>query len=302
MASLAALSTDPVPAAPHAGPLAPVLNGLLRKDPALRMRPEEAERLLRAAKSAPAKPQPSAVVAAPGFPPARSKAAPPAPPPAQVAARPAGRRSRPLRMFLILLALIALILIIFKPWNHLTGTPGQSAPSVGTHATTNRAPPSSKPPSSPSPAGFQLPGGWTMVDDPTGFALPIPSDWVPGHDDDGRPYWRDPDNGTFVLIDQTRHPKADPVQDWKNNEAARAAGYRDYHRIRIDPVAYWDKAADWEFTYTSRNGTPLHVLNRGFVTAPDQAYSIYWSTVADNWDSELPRLQVVFAGFDPARS
>jgi len=45
----------------------------------------------------------------------------------------------------------------------------------------------------------------------------------------------------------------------------------------------------------------LHVLNRGFVTAPDQAYSIYWSTRADRWAAELPRLQVVFAGFRPAR-
>jgi hypothetical protein len=105
-----------------------------------------------------------------------------------------------------------------------------------------------------------------------------------------------------VLIDQTRYPKSDPVQDWLNNEAARKSGYDRYHRIRIEAVHYWDKAADWEFTYTSKGGTPLHVLNRGFVTAPDQAYSIYWSTRADQWNDELRRLQVVLDGFHPARS
>ena len=153
-----------------------------------------------------------------------------------------------------------------------------------------------------APAGFQLPAGWKWGEDGSGFRVPVPIGWRLGHDDDGRPYWDDPGSNTFVLIDQTRRPKADPVKDWENNEADRKDDYDDYHRIRIEAVDYWDKAADWEFTYTSRGGVPLHVVNRGFVTAPDQAYSIYWSTQAQNWDDELQRLQVVFAGFDPARS
>jgi serine/threonine protein kinase len=316
MGTLAALSTEPVPPAPHAGPLTPVLNGLLRKDPALRMRPEEAERLLKAARTAPAKPMPTAVIPSPGFPPARpTKVLPttPAdtqPPVLPPPARPSVRRkagASPLAVTLVLLALIALALLVFRPWDHATDQPNRTAPTATAKARSAKA---SSPVSSPepnqsppaSPAGFQLPGGWTMVEDPSGFAIPIPDGWRLGHDDDGRPYWQDPVNGTFVLIDQSRRPKDDPVADWKNNEAARRDGYNDYHRIRIEAVDYWDKAADWEFTYTSRSGTPLHVLNRGFVTAPDQAYSIYWSTQADSWDAEVQRLQVVFAGFDPARS
>ncbi|SDY00875.1 Serine/threonine protein kinase [Micromonospora pattaloongensis] len=47
--TLAALATEPPPPAKHAGPLKPVLSGLLRKDPALRMKADEAERLLRRA-------------------------------------------------------------------------------------------------------------------------------------------------------------------------------------------------------------------------------------------------------------
>ncbi|WP_407952003.1 serine/threonine protein kinase [Plantactinospora sonchi] len=45
--SLTALATEPPPVAEHAGPLAPVLAGLLRKDPAERMDADTVERLLR---------------------------------------------------------------------------------------------------------------------------------------------------------------------------------------------------------------------------------------------------------------
>ncbi|GAB3933096.1 hypothetical protein GCM10027614_03410 [Micromonospora vulcania] len=46
--SLTALVTEPPPVAQHAGPLAPVLTGLLRKDPTERIDADTAERLLRA--------------------------------------------------------------------------------------------------------------------------------------------------------------------------------------------------------------------------------------------------------------
>ncbi|GAA2886051.1 hypothetical protein Acy02nite_42100 [Actinoplanes cyaneus] len=46
IATLAALATENVPPARNAGPLKPVLNGLLRKDPAHRIDADEAERLL----------------------------------------------------------------------------------------------------------------------------------------------------------------------------------------------------------------------------------------------------------------
>ncbi|MFC4148373.1 protein kinase [Micromonospora mangrovi] len=49
IATLAALATEPMPPPKNAGPLKPVLNGLLRKDPAERITADVAERLLRKA-------------------------------------------------------------------------------------------------------------------------------------------------------------------------------------------------------------------------------------------------------------
>jgi eukaryotic-like serine/threonine-protein kinase len=311
MASLAALSTEPVPAAPHAGPLAPVLNGLLRKDPAKRMNVAEAERLLRAAETAaapaPTKKMPQATAVLPA---ATSAPAPPvqrwipgAPP-----VRPRRNSPSPLIVALALLALIGIAVLLLKPWQNPSGPIDRPLPTVAANSVSPKASPSA-PSATPSPvtsaaapASFQLPAGWHWGEDGSGFRVPIPDGWRLGHDKDGRPLWDDPNSNTFVLIDQTRHPKSDPVKDWENNEAARRDNYDDYHRVRIEAVDYWDKAADWEFTYTSKSGTPLHVLNRGFVTAPDQAYSIYWNTRADQWDDELRRLQVVLDGFHPARS
>ena len=49
MATLSALAAEPAGPAPHAGPLAPVLDGLLRRDPGERLDHETARRLLRTA-------------------------------------------------------------------------------------------------------------------------------------------------------------------------------------------------------------------------------------------------------------
>ena len=112
-------------------------------------------------------------------------------------------------------------------------------------------------------------------------------------------YFRDPSGSGLLIIDQTDRPKADPVADWRQQEAARRSGYTDYHRIRIEAVNYFDKAADWEFTYATRSGRQ-HVLIRGVVTSRNQAYGIYWSTPDAQWQQNLPALRTILKTFQPA--
>ncbi|MBB5874411.1 serine/threonine protein kinase [Allocatelliglobosispora scoriae] len=314
LATLTALVTEPLPPPQHAGVLRPALDGLLQKDPADRISAERAEQLLRAAVAAPLARAPLAIAAPPAI-----EAAPPVSPPRAVPALVAtGRSSRRIPRAALLGGAAVLLIVAVLAGVLLTREPDRPSSPVAqpstSPATISKAPVSPKvSPSptptprisaspSPAPSGFQLPAGWQMRDDGTGFAVPVPNGWRFGRDSDGRAYWRHPSNGTLLLIDQTRHPKSDPVKDWRNNEAARRSGYRDYARVRLEAVDYWDKAADWEFTYTSSGGAALHVLNRGFVTAPDQAYSIYWSTAAGLWNDQADELQVVITGFRPARS
>ncbi|GAB3188166.1 serine/threonine protein kinase [Micromonospora palomenae] len=76
MATLAALATEPPDPAPHAGPLGPALEGLLRRDPRRRIRHDEADRLIAAAAHQPATEPPTVVL-----PVARSAAIVTPPPP-----------------------------------------------------------------------------------------------------------------------------------------------------------------------------------------------------------------------------
>ncbi len=61
---------------------------------------------------------------------------------------------------------------------------------------------------------------------------------------------------------------------------------------------YYEKAADWEFTYAV-NGGRQHVINRGVVTSPRQAYGIYWSTPENQWGDGLQAFRTITSTFRP---
>jgi hypothetical protein len=143
-----------------------------------------------------------------------------------------------------------------------------------------------------------VPAGFERHRDPTGFSVAVPQGWK-SERDSGPVYFREPSGSGLLIIDQTDRPKADPVADWRQQEAARRSGYTDYRRIRIEAVNYFDKAADWEFTYATRSGRQ-HVLIRGVVTSPNQAYGIYWSTPDAQWQQNLPALRTILKTFQPA--
>jgi len=126
----------------------------------------------------------------------------------------------------------------------------------------------------------------------------VPADWTVDRQG-GRVYFREPGGARFLLIDQTDQPKPDPVADWRQQEAARKDGYDKYQRIRIEPVDYFEKAADWEFTYAATSGR-RHVLIRGVVTSDNQAYGIYWSTPDTQWTESRSLYQTFTKTFQPA--
>ncbi len=286
METLTALATEPVPPPRNSGALTPVLLGLLNKNPAERLDAVTTQRMLRETLT-PLRAQPEGKASSPGSP---------------------TRSGGVGKALLISLALAVMAVATILVFDRFSAKDQGALPSPSAAGTTSSAPPAptSAPPPSPtppppSPTGFALPAGWQLRDDGTGFKVPVPDGWQFSRDNDGRAQWQERSTGRLLLIDQTRSPKPNPVQDWQANEAARRDGYRNYQRLRLEEVSYWDKAADWEFTYTLGN-TPVHVLNRGFITAPDQAYSIYWRTPAETWNDNTDELQIILAGFVPART
>jgi len=185
--------------------------------------------------------------------------------------------------------------------------PTPSAQATGAPPATPPSTPSAQPSATPTgqPDG-QLPPGWRLHRDETGFSVPVPEGWEMTRTrwgkrpDEVRVYFRDPNSPKALLIDQNNSPKSDPVADWENQEKARKGRYRNYQRVTIKRVDYFDIAADWEWIYTD-DGVRMHVRNRGFVTAKDKAYAIRWDAPADEWEESLADFQIIANGFRPVR-
>lgn len=186
-------------------------------------------------------------------------------------------------------------------------TSGETSPQSSSAAPSPSAPESPAPTTPPptttgAPAAGPLPTGWRLHEDPTGFSVPVPEGWSVSRDGSRVEFRETEQLGRLIIIDQTDSPKPDPVADWQSQEQARRGGYNNYERVRIEAVDYFLSAADWEFRYTTSRGNRLQVRNRGFVTAPDKAYSIYWSTTADRWQEDLVYFDLMASRFRPAGS
>ncbi|MEU4562613.1 serine/threonine-protein kinase [Actinoplanes sp. NPDC023936] len=320
MATLTALATEEPEPPAHAGPLRPVLDGLLRKDPKQRIGIEEAERLIRAtAEETGALPVPDEGEERPATA-SRIPAQRTAPLPGEVPDDARPRRPRMLAAFagVVLVVLAGLAFVLTRPDGEnaaqqeplptTTTTTAASAPAANPPAATTAtsAPTPSKASPSPSAAASsaaggrpQLPAGWKNYTDSTGFSVYVPEGWKRS-ERGTMVYFRG--DGRVLGIDQTDQPKSNPVKDWQSQSEYRVSrgDFPNYDEIKIESVKYFRKAADWEFTF-SRSGTRVHVNNRGTVVADDKAYGFYWETRDSEWDGARKDLQLVFDSFVPAK-
>ncbi|WP_433306156.1 protein kinase domain-containing protein [Actinoplanes sp. CA-030573] len=261
-------------------------------------------------------------------PPTESK--PPAVPPHHIGPGPRSRRSRVILAVVVALLLLAGGGIAWMSLRHDAGDtvadpPGASAPALPSGDAASSAPASSpagasetggasgsgSASASPSRAPVTestaasgggnprppLPAGWRDYRDPTGFSVYVPVGWRQSKEK-GIVYFRG--DGRVLGIDQTDTPQWNPVADWRGKADYRVArgDFPGYHEIHIQPVNYFLKAADWEYTF-DRSGVRQHVNNRGLITSRHQAYGIYWQTTDAAWSAAQPDLRLVFASFRP---
>ena len=294
----AVVADDPEPAT-RAGPLWPVISGLLRKNPDERLGAAETDQLLRR-------------IAAPA--PAAADAVPAEPAPAEPAHAEPVRSGRPRAAVLGVAALAVLaaaaiavaLVLTSSPQRQAASPRSGSGPSASASqhpsgGSTSHSSSSSPATATPGPGNGALPAGFYRFTNSTGFSIGVPDGWQVSHVGH-YVYITDPDNGgIFLLIDQSDNPKPDPLADWEQQQASRESSYPDYHLVRLESVNYpqAEKAADWEFTY-DKNGVPVHVLNRNVLANARHAYALYWSTPESDWNAYFRYFQAFAATFRPA--
>jgi eukaryotic-like serine/threonine-protein kinase len=160
-----------------------------------------------------------------------------------------------------------------------TAADGEAAQTTATTDGSTTAPTTT----STTAGGANLPAGWTRYQGPNGiYTIAHPAGWQVQPADGPRVRIRDPETGSYLLIDWTDEPRPDPVADWRTQSEGFAASHEGYQEIRIEPVRYRDyNAAVWEFRYRD-GGVDLHVANLGFV-AGNRGYALYFQTHEENW-------------------
>jgi hypothetical protein len=313
-----------------AGPLTPVLEGLLRHDPSARLTAEQASALIasllpgvatsaepmrtRLDMAADTRPyQPTAEASARHFSPGLPDSPGSAPDRGTSLWR---RRNMPSRLAaaaaVVAVAVTAIVLSVMPGGGpSASHDPARPTSTASAGHTAPAAPGSSSIPAPAiGPSGYpaanpKIPAGYSVYTDPAQhFSAAIPDTWLATTDNGGRRFCA-PGGCPEVILVQQITGGSDPIVDIGNTQAAngsfQAPAYTNYHRLRIGQVPYYAQAAEAEFTL-HKSGTPedLHGLVRVFtVTNGGKEYYVQLTALSSRWQSSLSILGVFFATFRP---
>jgi hypothetical protein len=302
-ATLRALASG-IPDHPRrAGPLVPVLNGLLQRDPEARIMPAEAEDRLRRLTDAPrvtAKASVPVRIPAPVASPARGHVSSTGAssdhrpnPMAGTPARPAGPFRRRIRRPALAVAGVFAFILAFAMLTTAIGRLPWA--DRGARAEMVRAAPTA--PVAPPPEPFVLPRDFRWWNDQSGFSVAVPSRWPESQV--GR--------NAVVFTAPSGHPSL-RISSWKPDQANIVAALIDeeravtlpaYKRIRIEALPQAPDAI-WEYTFRDPRAGPVRGLQR-VVDFGGRTYLIEWRTSRAAWAVSLQNLAVVLDSFRPLR-
>jgi hypothetical protein len=287
LATLTAVMSEDLPPMPNAGPLRPVIEAFLRKDPQDRPSTAQAVATLGAAAAGgrePEREETAAVTTAELFvEDEQSVVTEPAPAPRPEAAPPpplrAGRSRWPavVAVMGVLGLVVAIAFLLFLPGDEPT-TPQQT-------------------PNSPAAEEPAVPGDWQPYEDAAvGYLISYPPGWEIEPLDDTRTDFTDPQSGTFLRVDWTDSPGPSPVAAWRSYSRDFAASHEGYQEIRIEPTTYQDfRAAEWEFTF-QEGGATYHALDLGFVTG-EYGFALFFQAPEEDWVAMQPTFEAFKAAF-----
>lgn len=279
-----AIAAEEYDAPRNAGDLAPVIEGLLRKDPGQRMDAHEAERLLGEAAEATspgtrALGDTSGTRTALDAPPTRAQSTRAQSAVATTAPGQGGnRKRRAVLRFTAGVAVAASVTggVLAWPWGgaDASGSRPSGAASAGR-------------PSGPSPS--PVPAGYHLKKEGQGFSLPVRDGWTRKDPPGGEVAYVDPSELVGLRINIVQFAGSDPLRHWQQTEEAQTR--RDnpgYERVRMDPTTFRGRPAGyWEFTFEGRK-RKYRAVELAFSGTDGTQYVIYLSAPDARWNTYRP--------------
>ncbi|MCA6092453.1 serine/threonine protein kinase [Streptomyces sp. SCA3-4] len=263
-----------------AGPLLPVVRGLLERDPAQRMGADEAERLLRAYLETGRAPAPQTYTpTAAGGPPPLPAAAPaaalasvPAGPPAAVpasAVTPGSGRARTALMAALTIVTLAGMgagaAALLMDREGAASVDGKAIHSSGPP----RAPSAAEPP--PASASVAAPDGYHAVQDPAGFAFAVPDGFTRSFEPP-RVFYYSPGKEFRIGVLIQDIQEGGPIVVMRSSAALAPDRYPGYRDGKVERTSHRGRrAASWEFVWDGFEAQE----NKGPV-GPRHTYDLAW--------------------------
>jgi serine/threonine protein kinase len=256
-----AIATDPLTPPRRSGPLAPLIESLLAREPEARPSAEETERSLRTvANSAP---KGREAVSMGGSAAGRDQ--------------PQATRTRRRRRMTTIAATLTTLAV--------GATLYATAPQDTTKPDDNTSPP-------PTPKGYHL------VHQPKlGISLPIPDGWRLRTRTAEQVTYTAPSGLAEITIGTVAPAGPNPADHFADIEANTKVNYPTYRRLRMQRTTFRGQpAAIWEFTFHGR-ARPFRAIDLGYGREGGREYDIYLSAPEAQWDTYRPVFDQVRDGF-----
>ncbi|MFG1706859.1 protein kinase [Nonomuraea sp. M3C6] len=188
----------------------------------------------------------------------------------------------------IVSALVAVAVVVGAVMMILSGGSPPPVTPTATAAATESAPTEGAGPST-APEGYK-------EHTPAGFSAAVPEDWTLATSGGQATFSGPKDSGMRIVVEQAT-PQADGgLSELSRREAD--GGVEGYIQVQLQALEYrgW-QAADWEYTYTTAEGVPMHALTR-YVTIDDNAaFTITFDLPELKWDDQAETRKVFLDTF-----